>query len=248
MTKVKIVLTSMAGVAAFGFVAGCKVTACPETQTIDGGKQVNQDNCLLFQSTEQFTGDPRTVSGAWSSGKNVNVTSANGDVNIVSDAAQGEVRVDGTPFTRDVKDQANNAYARLAARPSPALTTDTAGNVGIDSPYQGFDGYHLTVHLPAGFDGVLSASTNNGSLGYQGTLTTAGNALHSGNGDVTARIGAASKITASGTTELGVIVFRGPWMSPTVASDQKSGTAQLGDGSGSLRATTGLGDVFFDIQ
>jgi hypothetical protein len=225
--------------------AGCKVSACPDSPAIDGGKQTTKENCIQFQPTEQFTGNTRTVTNAWSAGKNVTVTSGNGEIKILSDGSATEVRVEGIPFTRDTHDQADNAYGRLAARPDPAISADAAGNVTVNSPYNGFDGYRLTVHLPATFDGVLVASTGAGDVTHSGTVATAGNSLHTGAGDVASTVGAGSNFKATGKTGLGLVAFTGTWTSPTVAADQRSGSAQLGAGAGSLDATTDVGDITF---
>jgi len=245
----KVLTICLASLLALGATAGCKVTSC-DSPAVDGGKPVTKGNCIEFEPTEQYTGNVRTVTQAWSSGKNVVVTNGNGDLKIFSDGATAEVRVDGTPFTRDGMStaEANDAYARLAARPDPAVAADAAGNVTIDAPGSGFDGYRLNVHLPSGFDGTTSATNGNGTIEYHATPSTSGNSLQTKNGDINAFIGAGAKIMATGKTDLGIVVFRGAWTSPTVSADQTSGSAQLGDGSGSVNATTGLGDVVFELQ
>ena len=247
MRTLNVVTTSVATLLCVGAALGCKVSACPDAQPIDGGKSTTKENCLQFEATEQFTGNARTVTQPWSSGKNVTVTSGNGFLKIFSDST-GEVRVEGIPFTRDTHDQANNAYARLASRPDPAISADASGNVTVNSPYNGFDGYQLTVHLPSAFDGVLKASTGAGDVEFSGTLATSDNSLQTGAGDVTATLGAASILKATGRTGLGIVVFRGAWMSPTVAADQQSGSAQLGAGTGSLDSKTDVGDITFTVQ
>jgi hypothetical protein len=247
----KVVTICLTGLFALGTTAGCKVSPCDTPAGVDGGKPVTKGNCIELEPTEQYTGNVRTGTQAWSSGKNVIVTNGNGDLKIFSDGAAGEVRVDGTPFTRDGSSTAemNDAYARLAARPDPTVGTDASGNITINAPGSGFDGYRLNVHLPSsGFDGATSATTDNGPIEYHATPATSGNSLVTKNGDINAFIGAGAKIMATGKTELGIVVFRGAWTSPAVSADQLTGSAQLGDGSGSLNATTGLGDVVFELQ
>jgi hypothetical protein len=243
-----VVSTSLATLFLLGVASGCKVSACPDSQAIDGGKQTTKENCIQFEPTEQFTGNTRTVTNAWSSGKSVTVTNGNGEVNVLSDGSATEVKVDGIPFTRDTHDQADNAYGRLAARPDPAISADAAGNVTVNAPYHGFDGYRLTVHLPAAFDGVLVATTGAGDVVHQGTVASSGNSLQTGAGDVKSTVGAASNIKVTGRTGLGVVAFTGAWTSPVVATDQESGSAQLGAGAGSLDATTDVGDITFAVQ
>ena len=161
----KVVTICLTGLFALGTTAGCKVSPCDTPAGVDGGKPVTKGNCIELEPTEQYTGNVRTGTQAWSSGKNVIVTNGNGDLKIFSDGAAGEVRVDGTPFTRDGSSTAemNDAYARLAARPDPTVGTDASGNITINAPGSGFDGYRLNVHLPSpGFDGATSATTDNG--------------------------------------------------------------------------------------
>src|SRR5262245_34688722 len=126
MSTLNVVSTSLATILLLGVASGCKVSACPESQAVDGGKQTTKENCIQFEPTEQYTGNTRTVTNAWSSGKNVAITSGNGQITILSDGSGAEVRVEGVPFTRDTHDQADNAYGRLAARPDPAVTADAA--------------------------------------------------------------------------------------------------------------------------
>lgn len=247
----KNVSTSLSSLLVLAVAAGCKVSACPDAQAIDGGKSTTKDNCLQFEPTVEYDGTARTASQAWSTGKSVSIKNRNGSLTVTSDSTSAtDVQVSGIPFTRDGTSDAEkqSATAHLTAMASPGVTADATGNVIIDAPGGGVDGYKLTVRLPSAFDGVVGATNDNGDLAYSGTPTSVGNTLHSDNGDVSATVGAGSKIMATGSTDLGIVVFRGAWTSPVVSVDQMSGSAQLGDGSGSLNATTGLGDVVFQIQ
>src|ERR1041384_3429896 len=88
----KILTICLTSLLAVGATAGCKVTSCDTPAAIDGGKQVTKDNCIQFEPTEQYTGNVRTVTQAWVSGQNVQVTNGNGDLRILSDGAAGVVR------------------------------------------------------------------------------------------------------------------------------------------------------------
>jgi hypothetical protein len=234
-------------VSAAGITAGCKVTPC-DTTDVDGGKPVTKGNCVQFEATEEFNGTTRTFTQPWSTGKNVVITNGNGDLKIFSDNVDGEVRLDATPFTRDVHEAANDAYGRLAARADPAMATDASGTISIRAEGHDFDGWRLNVHLPAtGFDGATSASTNAGTIDYRAIPASTGNMLHTGAGDIDAVFGAASRVKVTGKTNLGIVVFRGMWTSPMVAMDQMGGSGQLGDGAGTLDATTGSGDIMFEL-
>ncbi len=228
--------------------AGCKVSACPDSAPVDGGKSVTKDNCIELEPTVEYDGTARTANQAWTTGMGVTITNGNGSLTIDSTSAT-DVQVSGIPFTRDGTSDAEkaNATAHLSAMPPPSVTGDASGIV-ISAPGQGFDGYKLTVHLPATFDGVLKASNGNGDLTYSGTPSSSGNTLHSDNGDVTATIGSGAKVTASAMTEFGAVVFQGPWTMRMVTPDMTSGSAVLGDGSGSISGTTKNGDVFFITQ
>jgi hypothetical protein len=244
-----VVSTSLFALFALG-LAGCKVSACPDTAAADGGtdKPVNKDNCIQLEPTVEYDGTPRTANPAWSTGMGVSVANHNGGLTITSDSTSPtEVQVSGIPFTRDGTSDAEKQAAtqHISAMPAPSVTTDATG-VTIDAYGKNFDGYKLTVRLPAGFDGVLKATADNGQLSYSGTPASTGNSLASGNGDVTATIGTGANVTATAKTDFGTVVFRGPWTMPMLSSDQSSGTATLGTGAATIEGTTKNGDVLFN--
>jgi len=232
-------------IAAVG-LGGCKVSACPDTQSIDGGKSTTQGNCIQIEPTVEYRGTPRTATQAWSAGKNVSIKNSNGKLVVLSDAASAaEIDVSGTPFTRDGQSDAEKqaATAHLTAMASPSVSADAAGNVVIDAPGGGFDGYDLTVHLPSAFDGVLNANNSNGELQYSGTPTGTGNVIHSDNGDVSATVGATASVSVTAKTDLGVVTFRGAWTTQMVAPSGESGSATLGAGAATFEVSSGNGDV-----
>jgi hypothetical protein len=245
---VYVVFTSLAALSLFS-AAGCKVGACQDSAAVDGGKPVTKDNCIQFEPTIEYDGTARTANQAWTTGMGVTITNVNGNLTIDSTGAT-DVEVSGIPFTRDGTSDGEkaNATAHLSAMAPPSVTSDASGIV-ISAPGGGFDGYKLTVHLPATFDGVLKASNGNGDLTYSGTPSSSGNTLHSDNGDVTATIGTGAKVTASAMTEFGTVVFQGlQWTMQMISPDMTSGSAVLGDGTGSIAGTTKNGDVFFKTQ
>jgi hypothetical protein len=231
-------------------LAGCKVSACPDSQSVDGGKSTTKDNCIQFEPTVEYRGSARTATQAWSSGKSVSVRNHNGKLVVLSDAASTDVQVSGIPFTRDGTSDAEkqSATAHLAAMAPPSVAPDAAGNVIVDAPGGGVDGYELTVHLPTAFDGTLTANNDNGELQYSGTPSSTGNLVHSDNGDVTAGVGATANVSVTAKTDLGVVAFRGTgWMTPMVSADGMTGSASLGTGAGTLNVTSGNGDVVVQL-
>ena len=242
-----LVLPSVACLALAAGLAGCKVSACPDAQSVDGGKAATtKENCLQFEPTVEYRGTPRTATQAWSAGKNVSIKNRNGKLVVLSDATSaGEVQVSGTPFTRDGQSDAEKqaATAHLSAMASPSASADAAGNVVIDAPGGGFDGYDLTVHLPSAFDGAVNANNGNGELQYSGTPSSTGNLIHSDNGDVSATVGATASVSVTAKTDLGLVTFRGAWTTQMVAANGESGTATLGAGAGTLDVSSGNGDV-----
>jgi hypothetical protein len=230
--------------------AGCKVSACPDQAAIDGGKQVSKDNCIQIEPTREYDGTPRTATLGWASGGAVSVTNSNGSLTITSDSTSAtEVQISGIPFTRDGSSDADraNATAHIMQMAPPAVTPSGSGG-SIVAPGAGFDGYKLTVRLPAAFDGVLTAKNGNGELTFSGTPVAAGSTIHTDNGDVSATIGAAANVTATAKTEFGSVSFQGTWMSPMVSTDMTQGTAVLGTGAGSIEGSTRNGDVLFSVQ
>jgi hypothetical protein len=244
---------NIAHVSIAGFIAllasGCKVTQCPDAMAIDGGRQVPNQNCLQFESTIEYDGPARTASQRWSQGKNVTIENANGSL-VVDGMLVSNVEVSGVPFTRDGTSAAERQHAtdHLNAMAPPSVTLDASSNVVVTAPGGGFDGYKLTVYLPLIFDGVLSVNNGNGSISYAGTPTSVGNRIHAGNGDITATIGTSARATVTAATDLGKVVFNGGWVSPVLSMDQRSGNAQVGDGTGSLDVTTNNGDIELDIK
>src|SRR5262249_3507033 len=158
--------------------------------------------------TIEYDGTARSASQPWSAGKSVSIRNANGGLTITSDSASAtDIEVSGIPFTRDGTSETEkaSATAHLSAMSPPSVGADATGNVSINAPGGGVDGYKLTVRLPALFDGVLAATNGNGNLSYSGTLVSVGNSLLTDNGDLTATLGAGSKIVVSASTDLGTV-------------------------------------------
>ena len=50
MSTLNVVSASLATLFLLGS-AGCKVSACPDTAPVDGGRPVNKDNCIQLEPT-----------------------------------------------------------------------------------------------------------------------------------------------------------------------------------------------------
>jgi hypothetical protein len=85
-----------------------------------------------------------------------------------------------------------------------------------------------------------------GDIEARGIPSGPGNSIKAEVGDVTVHLGAANLgITAQ--TQSGMVNFPMGW-NTTVNPDKMSGAATLGDGSGTLSVTSGLGDIMFYAQ
>jgi hypothetical protein len=85
-----------------------------------------------------------------------------------------------------------------------------------------------------------------GDIDFGGVPSGAGNVVRTDLGDVVARIGT-TNLSITAKTDNGMVVFPTTW-STNVAMDKMSGSATLGDGSGTLSVTSGLGDISFFAQ
>jgi Putative adhesin len=280
----KIGLLSVGGCYAAISLAGCKASACPDTAGPDGGT-VTRDNCVQLEPTYPYEDKPRLSSTKWATGQAISIKNQNGEVAVSADSTVAdEVQVSGTPFTRDTKDAAGQQSAtnRLGAMANPTVTTDVSGVI-VSAPGGGvFDGYRLTVHVPAGFDGAIAVtggagevtlhsaagaksttihngagkvtadnltgtidlSTGSGDLSVSATPSGPGNVLHTEVGDINVSIGMAN-LKISATPEGGMVTFPAAWGMPILSTDMKTSSVTIGDGSGALVATTGLGSIFF---
>jgi hypothetical protein len=107
-----------------------------------------------------------------------------------------------------------------------------------------------TIHTDAGdvtadnLTGTINLSCGAGDLTVSATPSGPGNVLHSDVGDINVSIGMAN-LMISATPEGGMVTFPAAWGMPTLSTDMKTSSVTIGDGSGALVATTGLGSIFF---
>lgn len=85
-----------------------------------------------------------------------------------------------------------------------------------------------------------------GDIDFGGLPSGAGNVVKTDLGDIVARIGAAN-LSITAKTDSGMVTFPTTW-STNIAMDKMSGSATLGDGSGTLSVTSGGGDIGFYAQ
>jgi hypothetical protein len=248
-TALRIALLFIGGSNAALSLAGCKTSACPDTVGADGGVETHP-NCVQLQPTIEYDDmTPRTGAVAWTPGEAVSITSKNGDVTVSSDStAADQVQISGIGFTRDTSDATGkqNATDHLTAMASPDITTDASGVV-VNAPGGGFDGYKLTVHLPVAFNGAFKISQSNGDVTLSATPTGAGSFIHTDVGDINANIGMANvKVTAKSEFG-GTVMFPATWTVQMLDdAGMTSGTATVGDGSGTLDVLTKNGSIFLN--
>jgi hypothetical protein len=241
----RIAFLFIGGSAATFSIAGCKATKCPDTVGPDGGT-VTHDNCVQLQPTVEYDDmTPRLSNAAWTMGTPVSISNTNGDITVLSDStAADQVQVSAIGFTRDTGDDTGkaNATAHLTKMANPTVTGDATG-VTVSGPGGGVDGYKLTVHLPTGFNGAFHVTQSNGDVTLSAVPTGAGNFIHSDNGDINASLGMANVSITAKTEFGGAVTFAPNFVMPVIAMDMLSGTAKLGDGSGTLDVLTKNGSV-----
>jgi hypothetical protein len=226
--------------------SGCKTTKCPDTVGPDGGVETHPD-CVQVQSTIEYDDQtPRTSSAKWAMGQPVSISNENGDITVLSDStAADEVQVSAIGFTRDTGDDTGkaNATQHLKNMPNPTVTADPTAGVTVSGLVKGYDGYKMTVHLPPGFNGAFHVTQSNGDVTLSAVPTGNGNFIHSDNGDINASLGMANVSITAKTEFGGAVTFAPTFMMPMISMDMLSGTAKLGDGSGTLDVLTKNGSV-----
>ena len=85
-----------------------------------------------------------------------------------------------------------------------------------------------------------------GDIDARGVPGGPGNVIRTDLGDVTTHLGAAN-LAITAKSDSGMVIFPAEW-SQNVAADKMSGSATLGDGSGTLTVTTGGGNITFYAQ
>jgi hypothetical protein len=196
---------------AFLLSTGCEAMKC-EGQ--DGQSAV----CL--KSLKRFDGETATQTADYTAGADVNIHSRNGNVEVVAGSADDSVVATFHPFVLRAYDTAESVVADDLTKLETSATAEADGSVTVDvSRMSGAEstlGADLTVELPPSFAGALGVNQDNGEtrvkfVGSATTVTvTSGNgscdiatgaadaSVHCENGDLSARIDAASPQSGQG--------------------------------------------------
>jgi hypothetical protein len=279
----KVALFSAASIAVLGG-SGCKVTEC--TQDLPDGGTTKKENCVQLEPTIEYRdANKRTGEAAWTAGRSITITNRNGPL-VVAPGSPGDNRVQfaAIPFTRDTDNAEGEQRAKNKLAGMAPPTFAGGDNINLSAPGGGFDGYDLTVWIPANFGSSLTLVNNNGTTqltGVDGTTTTnitshsiiasrlrgsinlhsevgdiqfdgipsgAGNVVLADLGKIDATIGAANLTITAKAEAPRLVNFPSTWAS-NLSTDKASGSATLGDGSGTLSVTSGGGgDVNFFAQ
>jgi len=177
----KIAMLSCGALVALG-TASCKVSEC--TENLPDGGTIKKDDCLKLETTIEYRElRDRTGGQAWTSGRAISITNHNGPLRVaLGDDGSGRVTFLGKAFTREPNDAegAQRAKERLTALGDPVFG-DGAGVLTLAAPggttggHNVFDGYDLTVWIPADFDAALEVVNDNGLTtlyGADGTTST----------------------------------------------------------------------------
>ncbi|HEX9294950.1 MAG TPA: DUF4097 family beta strand repeat-containing protein, partial [Polyangiaceae bacterium] len=93
---------------------------------------------------------------------------------------------------------------------------------------------------------LINIVTANGDVTVSATPVGQGNVISTDNGDIAARIGAANLSITAQSASGGAVIFPDSW--PANYSSSSSGSATIGDGTGTLDARTQLGAITFFAQ
>jgi hypothetical protein len=247
----KFAMFSCAGLTALG-MTGCKVSECTETLP-DGGGTTKKEDCVRFETTVEYR-DARKREGAqgWTSGRPVSITNRNGPVTVaLGNAGDARVQFSGIAFTRETDNAEGEQKAkdRLSKMADPAFAA--GDNVTLAAPDgNAVDGYDLTVYIPPDFDAALTVVTNNGKTmisGADGATSTTVTSHEIVMTNMRRTVNLHAKVGITAQTQSGMVNFPMGW-NTTVNPDKMSGAATLGDGSGTLSVTSGLGDITFYAQ
>src|SRR3954468_3562282 len=156
-------LTSLYGSA---MSLGCTAKACPDSTT--GG---TKDNCVELQSLKGYQGTPFDLHGTWATGKNVSISSPNGDVAVDATAPSGQLIVHAAPHDIQAGDDAGRQIAVDHMSNTLKVTLDDAtGAIVVSVGNTTALGADLQVHVPADFDATLTVNqTGAGSVDVTGS-------------------------------------------------------------------------------
>ena len=106
----------------------------------------------------------------------------------------------------------------------------------------------VTSHEIKAYDlkGTINLNAEVGDIEARGTPSGTGNVIKAGLGDITTTLGA-TNLAISAKSDSGMVTFPAEWK-PMLADTKMSGTATLGDGSGTLTVSTGGGNISFFAQ
>jgi hypothetical protein len=273
----KIAALSCAGLTVFG-ASGCKVTECTETAADGGTTKkencLQLEPTVEYQDMRKRTGEQTWTSGQPISITNSNgkLTVAPGA------AGDERVLFSGIPFTRETNNAegAQKAKDHLGAMADPAFSG--GGLISLVAPGGGRRHHltvwipdrcrpqppqrqrnHRAARVDAAASTTVLARHRRQQLDahhqpsrHRGDIKRevypAARAMSFARiwGDVNATIGTAN-LTITAKTDSGAVTFPTGWMS-AVAADKMSGSATLGDGSGTLNVSTGGGQLNFFAQ
>ena len=156
---------SLLACAPFALVAAF---ALPSGGCIVGECEDGKENCVRSETAIEYTGNAQSTSAAYASGDDVVIVSHNGQVDVKVGNGD-EVGVEFRPFTRNTDDPEGEeaAKAELADKLVLEVTSDDGVvrvGVGTRDGSTSFLGAHITVTLPADFDGDFTVDQNNGSV------------------------------------------------------------------------------------
>jgi hypothetical protein len=95
--------------------------------------------------------------------------------------------------------------------------------------------------------GSINLHSEVGDIQFDGIPSGAGNVVRADLGKIDATIGTGANLTITAKTDSGMLTFPSTW-STNVATDKLSGSATLGDGSGTLSVSSGGGNIVFYAQ
>lgn len=156
---------SLLALAPFALLAAL---ALPSGGCIIGECEDGKDNCVRSETTIEYTGNASNTSAAYASGNDVEIVSHNGQVDVTVGSGD-EVGVEFRPFTRNTDDPEGEDAATAELADKLILEVTAEGDtvrvrVGTRDGSTSFLGAHITVTLPADFDGGFTVSQNNGSV------------------------------------------------------------------------------------
>ena len=253
------ILLGRMGLALAVVTAACDT--CPDTAPDNGGVLLAPEgNCSQgfskFRSSTFFEHQFQ----AWSPGKNIDMKNPYGSVRIQVGGIEYGARVSAfvEPFTYALWE--SDANRRLKANEATFpdfhfFNVDKQGNLVLDVTTNGEIQYDLTADIPKIFDGVLTVTADRDDIDYWlwNSSQVSGAKFLSGSGNITANFSNAANFTIQAKAEHGIVSFgsaiqgRNAFKDVVISPDGTSGTAVVGNGAGSLEASTSHGNIAFNL-